>query len=469
WIHQEAMEAMGLPSFEERRELGSAQARADRGLPEDQPIQAPGAMNPVVHPWVIPAAGSPVAEVFPAGVTAWMTLKLADETARDQRVTVAVPAYEHRFDKSKQPGRGGWGGAQTPEILLDALMVYLLSTLHGTQERPRVVPYYEGPNKTGEDFAGGRGKTEFLCRAVREGAVPPAAQGLRMMPLMVPQQWHRQASEEERASAWLHRFDKTAAWLGAYGPTKLGIGEPTHGEEGTPFDKGMAGYWRLADVPGTGLAGLPEFQFREMPEGGYWLATPSVELLMDEYREWTPKVLESWHWETSKAALSGMYKLLSTSRNRIVAAIEDGRPGATWAKQVHGRIYQSFRGYLSRREHKTDHATGGDYTKDVYFRPDWAHMLMAHATANLYRGLAKFARQDGRLPLSVYVDAATYASDHADPMAAKPASMEIGTSGRSWSIEGQAPMAELLALLDDPEHKNGAHAALDRHMSERGE
>ncbi|MGW1379554.1 DUF927 domain-containing protein [Streptomyces sp. NPDC002446] len=469
WVHQEALEAMGLPTFEERRELGMAQERAAKGLPEDQTMKPPGAMNPVAHRWVIPSAGSPVAEVFPAGLTAWMTLKLADDTARDSRVIVAVPAYEHRFDKAKQPGRGGWGGAETPEVLLDALMVYLLSTLHGTQASPKVVPYYQGPNQTGEDFAGGKGKTEFLCRAVRDAAVPPAAQGLRMVPLMVPQQWHREATETERAANWLHRYDKTAAWLGAYGPTKLGIGEPTHGGEGTAFDKGLAGYWRVADVPGTGLPGLPEFQFREMPEGGYWLPTPSVELLMDVYREWTPKVLESWHWETSRAALSGMYKLMSTSRNRIVAAIEDGRPGAKWAKQVHGRIYQSFRGYLSRKEHKTDHATGGDFTKDVYFRPDWAHMLIAHATANLYRGLKKFAEQDGRRPMSVYVDAATYASNEGDPMAAKPASMEIGTSGRSWSIEGQAPMAELLALLDDPEHKTGAHGALDRYLSERGE
>ncbi|MEU3084715.1 hypothetical protein ABZ697_30990 [Streptomyces albidoflavus] len=469
WVHQEAMEAMGLATFEERRELGMAQERAAKGLPEDQSMKPPGAMNPVAHPWVVPREGSPVAEVFPAGLTAWMTLKLADDTARDSRVIVAVPAYEHRFDKAKQPGRGGWGGAETPAVLLDALMVYLLSTLHGTQERPKVVPYYQGPNQTGEDFAGGKGRTEVLCQAVREGAVPPAAQGLRMVPLMVPQQWHREPTEAERAAGWLHRYDKTAAWLGAYGPTKLGIGEPTHGGEGTVFDKGLAGYWRLADVPGTGLPGLPEFQFREMPEGGYWLPTPSVELLMDVYREWTPTVLESWHWETSRAALSGMYKLMSTSRNRIVAAIEDGRPGAKWAKQVHGRIYQSFRGYLSRKEHKTDHETGGDFTKDVYFRPDWAHMLIAHATANLYRGLKKFAEQDGRHPLSVYVDAATYASDHADPMAAKPASMGIGTGGREWSIEGQAPMAELLELLDDPEHKTGAHGALDRYLSERGE
>ncbi|MFJ2478007.1 DUF927 domain-containing protein [Streptomyces sp. NPDC087659] len=469
WVHADAIEAMGLPSFEERRELGTAQTRAAMGLPEDQAVPAPGPMNPVAHPWVIPTASSPVADVSPAGVTAWMTLRLADETAKDQRVIVAVPAYETRFDKAKQPGRGGWGGAQTPEVLLDTLMVYLLSTLHGTQERPKVVPYYMSPNATGEDFAGGKGRTEVLCQAVRDGAVPPAAQGLRLAPLMVPQQWHRDPTEAERAAGYLHRFDKTAAWLAAFGPTKLGIGEPTHGGEGIAYDKGMAGYWRLADVPGTGLAGLPELQFREVEEGGYWLPTPSVELLRELYPEWLPKVLESWHWKTSQAALSGMYKLMAASRNRIVSAIDAGRPGAKWAKQVHGRIYQSFRGYLGRKEHQTDHATGGDYHRDVFFRPDWAHMLIAHATANLYRNLVKFAQEDGRQPLSVYVDAATFTSDSADPMTAKPASMRIGTEGGTWSIEGQAPMAELLPLLDNPAHKTGGHGALDRYLNERGE
>ncbi|MGW6484563.1 DUF927 domain-containing protein [Streptomyces sp. NPDC055059] len=468
WVHASAMEAMGLPSLEERRQLGIEQTRAAKGLGPDDSVQPPGPMNPVAHAWAVPREGSPVARIAPEGVNAWMTLTLTDATAKTRRPIVAVPAYETRFDKAKQPGRGGWGGAESPEVLLDALMVYLMSTVHGTQQQPKVVPYYMSPNHTGEDFAGGRGRTEVLCQAVRDGAVPPVAQGLRLAPLMVPQQWHRAPSETERQAEFLHRFDKTAAWLGAYGPTKLGIGEPTHGGEGTVFDKTLAGYWRLADVP-EGQEGLPPFQFREVEEGGYWVPTPSVELLQELNPEWTPKVLESWHWETSRAALSGMYKLMATSRKRIVAAIEDGHPGAKWAKQVHGRIYQSFRGYLGRKEHQVDHATGEDYQQDVYFRPDWAHMLIAHATANLYRNLVKFAREDGRLPLSVYVDAATFASDAADPIEAKPASMRIGTEGGTWSTEGQAPMAELLELLDDPSHKTGAHGALDRYLSERGE
>lgn len=468
WVHESALLSAGLPTFTERRELGTAQTREAEGLAEDQPVRAPGATSPVAHPWASPGQDSPVASMAPNGLTAWMTLTVTDRNARDLRPIVAVPAYEHRFDKAKQPGRGGFGGAPDPETLLDALMVYLLSTAHGHQEDPKVVPYYMSPNATGEDFAGGKGRTDVLCQTVRDGAVPPAAQGLRLAPLMVPQQWHRDPDESERGAGWLHRYDKTAAWLAAYGPTKLGIGEPTHGGDGTVYNKGLAGYWRVADVPGTGLEGLPELQFREVEAGGYWLPTPSVELLRELYPYWTPRVLESWHWETSKAALSGMYKLMATSRNRIIAAAEDGRPGAKWAKQVHGRIYQSFRGYLARSEHKTDHATGGDYHQDVYFRPDWAHMLIAHATANLYRNLRKFA-QDGRWPLSVYVDAVTYTADTADPMQARPESMEIGTGGGTWSIEGAAPMGELLELLDDPGNKQGAHAALDRYLSERGE
>ncbi|EST17863.1 DUF927 domain-containing protein [Streptomyces niveus] len=468
WLHQDAIEAMGLPSFEERRELGMAQTRAAEGKTEGEPVKPPGAMNPVAHQWAVPGAGSPVAEVFPAGLTAWMTLKLVDQTARDKRITVAVPSYEHRFDKPKQSGRGGFGGAPTPEILLDALMVWTLSTVHGTQEWPKVVPYYQGPNQTGEDFAGGPGRDDVLCDAVRQGAVPPAV-GVRICPLMVPQQWHREPTEAERGAGFVHRYDKTAAWLAAFGPTKLGIGEPTHGGAGTLYNRAWAGFWRVADVPGTGLPGLPELRFREMEEGGYWLATPSVDLLRELYPDWTPVVLESWHWETSKAALSGMYKLMSTSRTRIVAAAEAGRPGAKWAKQVNGRVYQSFRGYLARSTGpQRDHATGGDYRQDIYYRPDWAALLMSHATANMYRNLVKFSTVDGMAPLSVYVDAATFPSDEADPIAGKPGSMLIGTRGGSWTSEGTAPMGELLPLLDSESTKHGAHSALDAILT-RGE
>lgn len=459
WLHQEALEPMGLPSYDQRRTLG---------MEQENSVKAPGPQTPVAHPWATPGDGSPVAEMAPEGLSTWMTLILHSKGEREgARLSVAVPAYENRFDKAKQAGRGGFGGAPDPATLLDALMVFLTSTVHGTQERPKVVPYYLSPNRTGEDFAGGRGRDDVLCQAVRDRAVPPAIGNA--VPVMVPQHWHRDPTEAESAAGYVHRYDKVAAWLAAYGPVKLGVGEPTHGGAGTEYDKRFAGYWRVADVPGRGLSGLPELVFREARDGGFWVTTPSMELLRELYPEWVPEVLESWHWETSKAALSGMYKLVSTSRMRIVAAAEAGRPGAKWAKQINGRVYQSFRGYLARAQGpQEDFDTGRDYRADVYFRPDWAHMILTHATANMYRNLRKFAEQDGRLPLSVYVDAVTFASDAADSQEARPESMRIGTQGGAWSIEGAAPMGELLPLLSDKDNKFGVHSALDTYLY-RGE
>jgi hypothetical protein len=414
WVHQEALAPMGLPSTHEER---IAQYMAM--LSEEERTHRPGAQSPMPHPWTAPREGSPITGgIAPEGLATWTTLKLGTEKT-SPRLIISIPEYDKRFDKTTD-ARGGFRGAPRPEVLLDVLMVYLTSTVHGSQDQPKVVPYYLSPNKTGEDFAGGRGRDDVLCQAVREGAVPPAIGN--MVPAMVPQQWDREPTTQEREAKFLHRYDKNAAWLGAF-KVKLGIGEPVHGSEGTAYDKAHAGYWRVAQVPKRGLEGLPEFAFRECPEGGVWVTTPNMELLLEVYPSWQPRILESWHWTTSKSALERMYERLRVSRNRIVVSAKDGRPGAKWAKQVNGKIYQSFRGYLGRiGGPQTDLATGEDYKADIYFRPDWAHMILSHATANVYRNLKTFA-QEGRRPLSAYVDAVTYPSDIADPLSAKPNAM----------------------------------------------
>ncbi|MGW6151515.1 hypothetical protein ACWFN4_30040, partial [Bacillus mycoides] len=452
---QEALAPMGLPvSAEERVSQYMA-------LHPEEPHR-PGAQTPMSHPWTTVGAGSPVkGGIAPEGLATWMTLKLGTEQ-KSPRLTVSIPEYDKRLGKTTTTGPGGFGGAPTPAVMLDALMVYLLSTVHGPADQPAVVPYYMSPNKTGEDFAGGRGRTDVLCRTVRRGEIAPAATTKHTL---VNQQWSRTPDLSE--GELLHRFDKNAAWLGAF-KTKLGIGEPVHQENGRPFDKALVGYWRIAKTPGPGISGLPEFVFRPASEGGFWLTTPDMILLADIYPTWEPEVLESWHWEHSKSALEGMYDKLRESRNRIIAAAKDGRPGAKWAKQVNGKIYQSFRGYLDRGAGpQKDHVTGGDYEADIYYRPDWAHMILSHATANVYRNLKKFAEDDGRLPVSVYVDAVTYASNQLDPMAAKPASMLIGDTGREWGIEGVAPIAELLPHVDDSKGLT-IHNVLTNHLKSKG-
>ncbi|MFI7089728.1 DUF927 domain-containing protein [Streptomyces anulatus] len=430
WVHESAALAMGLPSYDER-------------MPEELEDYK-GPQGPTPHPWATPRPGSDLV-VQGEGLSSWMTLKTRG--GEGDRLSVSLPLYDDRFDRADEPGRGGFGAAATPDVLLDAYMVYLLSTLHGPAESPQVIPYYLSPNVTARDFTGSAASS-VVSQMVRARQVPPVE--AKIKPL-VSMQWTRPVEEitdQERKRAWIHQYDKNAAWLAAFGSVWLGVGDPTHYPEGRAYVKNKAGYWRVRELPGLALEGLPELNIEPAEEGGYWLRSPGVDLLGEMFKGWTPDVLEAWVWENSKRALYGMYDKLRLSRERILASAEEGRPGARYAKQVSGMLYQSFRGYLSRREPKKDRATGLPYEKDIFWRQDWAQMILDLALANTYRNLRAFA-DSGHHPLSLRVDAVTYASDSPDPTAAKPEAMQLGTGGGQWKPEYSVPAADLLPILDD--------------------
>jgi hypothetical protein len=468
YVHEEAMAAMGLPDFRERQHLAREQERQARGLDADAYVKKAGPQSPAVHPWSTPGAGSPIAEMYPAALVAWMTLGLADPKARDRRLSVAFPAYDNRIKKAGETRLGGLAGPETPEVLLDTLMVWTLSTVHGRSDYPEVHPYYLSPNRTAEDLAGGRERKDVVCEAIRRREVSPATMQIHTM---VPQKWQKPLSEftdAQRSAAWIQEYDKTAAWLGAFSNVRLGIGEPTHLDGGSiAYNKLFAGYWRVAEIPGVvALPGLPPLVFVEAEGGGYWVSTPSIDLLLELWPDWVPQIIEAWVWETSKRALEGFYKKVKDSRVYIVAAIEAGRPGGKWAKQLNGAMYQSFRGYLGRTAGpQTDHATGQAYAGDIYWRPDWAFMLLSHATANMYRNLRDYARDEQITPLYVNVDAAGFASNHQDPELAKPAGMLLGSQGGQWTAENTAPLAEFLPVFEDD--TKSVHAEVEKYTAQQ--
>ncbi|MER7050387.1 DUF927 domain-containing protein [Streptomyces jumonjinensis] len=449
-------------------------------LPGFDPRKVGGPQAPTPCEWGVP--GDAIAKMQPeAGVSCWMTIT----DTNDNRLNLAIPAYEGRFDKLGLPGRGGFGGAETAAVLLDALMVYLVGTVHGPSARPKVIPYYLSPNKTAEDFAGGLERDDVVSDVVRAMAKNddhgregertvqrwsgPLAEPMRARTMVSPQ-WARKLNLAEETDTYLHKYDRVAAWLPAFNSVILGVGDPTHHQEGREYDPLKAGMWRVASVPpvkGGIYEGLPDLVFSPASEGGFWLYNPDMDLLVERFPHWSPEIVEAWVWETSKRALGGMYKKLLAMRRYVLRCQEEGRPGARWVKGVHGKLYQSFRGYLGRNDPKKDHKTGDVYERDIYWRPDWAKSIMALANANAYRALVKYA-EEGRYPLSLYVDAVTYTSEHADPETAKPKAMELGTSSGKWSSEGVIPLADVLDRLkaSGPEGDN-AHTVMREYLAEQ--
>lgn len=487
WVHESAALAMGLPTLEERRASPALNRVPDPATDDDEEPDAAtpptlftvGPQTPTAHAWMELDPAGPIVDTNPGGLASWLTLvtpitderELARRQAKgeseNRRLSVALPMYDTRYNKDRRIG--GFGGAEDPAALLDALMVWSLATASSYKGRTQVIPFYASVNRTAQDFARIKKETAW-CDAVRGGEIEPL--GRNAVRIMVPQQWGRPLTEAERKMAALHRFDKTAAWLGAFGACPLGVGEPVHAGVGAPFAETTAGFWRVAEVPGTGPAGLPELHFSDAEDGGHWLSTPSLNLLRGLYPAWSPEILEAWYWEHSSRVMeTGMYDTARQARERIVAHIAAGRPGARWSKQMIGRVYQSFRGYMARTSGPmTDFATGGSYSRDIYYRPDWARLILDLGTANMYRNLVAFAAE-GVYPVAVCVDALTFASDEADPMAARPAAMLTGKA--RWTHEGSAPLAALLPALDDSPDRPGrvahAHHVLNDYLKTPGE
>ncbi len=82
------------------------------------------------------------------------------------------------------------------------------------------------------------------------------------------------------------------------------------------------------------------------------------------------------------------------------------------------------------------------------YRPDWRHLIIAQANANLSRALHKMDR-DGYTPVAVHKDAVYLVSDEPDPVAACPPSVTLGTGLGHFKVQDAAiPLETVLPAFD---------------------
>ena len=252
--------------------------------------------------------------------------------------------------------------------------------------------------------------------------------------------WCRGPERDEARRTYVHAWDANAMYLAALGAVEVGVGEPTHHKAGVPFDKKVAGLWRiepgepgdrrLPDIcrPGGTLAGATG-----------WYPTPVIRYLYDIGQD--PKILEAFTWPNStRRYFARWYETLRDARATALTAIDAGDPDGAALLRAVKASYTAMTGRFARSE-------DGEARSPLY-RPDWRLAVIGTASANLLRKVRTAGLTADVWPVAVSTDEVFILSDDPDPETALPAPLQLGTGLGQFKVSRTAPVTdEILQAL----------------------
>lgn len=372
----------------------------------------------IPHPWLAPALLTWPASTSPAGLAPWVALGTPDRW-----VDLVLPGWDDSAP---------WRAAQTVGELLAGLELYA--------------------RHVGLRWRRGAGATGLaLMRRVHSG---PGAVALPAPHLAPPA---LEAGSQARgsfiaatlpAAGHLHAFDVNGMYLAACSSAELGFGDPVWVEK--PGEGlGGAGYWQ-ARVSQLGLGGRG--QLPQPFKAGLvvrWYTAPAMQLLTQLRAR--VLVTGAWSYPESRRWLEPWYARLRDARTALLAL---NTPASRLALAAVKLTYAVALGRLA-----------GSWLEegDPTFRPDWRHVVMDRARANMHRHLEKVRAHSGRVPIALDADLAVYASKLADPVDAaaelgleldqaqlgkwKPAGSCTAAAGRA-AVAGKKGIPAQRALLE---------------------
>ncbi len=360
-------------------------------------LAASGQFREVRHAFV--SDGLADLHAFPTALTPWLDLRKKGEAGSS--VSIVFPLYdEHAV----------WGIDTDGSTLLDGLVAYAQAV--GT-------PYYRSPGRTGADLLQEVGKRGADSKREYPERLPaPAGQADTVAELS----WLRTLAPAERGKAYLHSYDKNAQWLSAAGVVELGLSGIEERRDPTgklPFDKKLPGYW-LARIAGGEER---------------WACTPTVAWAIE--REQTVAIAQAHVWTQHSRAMETWYERLRGARTALYA--DPTLAGALALRALKLTYSLTISGFNSvwQRDRKSP-----------LYRPDWRHLIIAQANANLSRALHKMDR-DGYTPVAVHKDAVYLVSDEPDPVKACPPSVTLGAGLGHFKVQDAAiPLDVVLPAFD---------------------
>lgn len=220
--------------------------------------------------------------------------------------------------------------------------------------------------------------------------------------------WARPLDEREQQYAWLHRYDKNSAYIGAASGANLGAGEYVY-QANPAFDPKAPGVWHIM------LDGESIFNGRDLPHptGGAldsWQHTPMVKVAMDA--GYQVKILEAATFPEYHQTLRPWYEAINTARTRLRAsgAFRHAQAQAV-AYEALKNIYTSSLGNLAGRARAEKN--------DPMYRPDWWFAIVASTRASMFWKMRELA-EAGYRPVAIHTDALYFVSQEADPHLAVP-------------------------------------------------
>jgi hypothetical protein len=186
-----------------------------------------------------------------------------------------------------------------------------------------------------------------------------------------------------------------------------------------PFDKKLPSYW-LARI-----AGAEE----------RWACTPTVAWALERGQAVT--ITEAYVWTQHSRAMETWYERLRTARTALYA---DTTPAGRLALGALKYTYALTISGFNSAWHKEK--------RSPLYRPDWRHLVIAQANANLSRALHKMDMA-GYTPVAVHKDAVYLVSDEPDPVVACPPSVTLGTGLGHFKVQDAAiPLDRVLPAFD---------------------
>lgn len=241
---------------------------------------------------------------------------------------------------------------------------------------------------------------------------------------------------DPRRGGFLHTYDANAMYLNAMLSAEVAVRELTNTGR-IDFDPALSGYWQIPR-PHWNDPNMPDpLGYRpahDKPGQLLWVTTPTMALLRDMDAEGIiqePPVLNSW---TGRAPLVWR-------RGQRVPGRSTTRVGRRFAERLRDALVDAPEG----KGFRVDHAIKATYSEAVgmcgreggrVYRIDWRHTWIAKARALLWWRLWNIGMTEARWPVAVNVDAATYASQEADPIAGCPRGLTIGRGLGQFKVKG---------------------------------